>query len=656
MPSPPTFPAPLDRQRAVMVAATLTGALMTEWVLVAWSAPRDATRSPAVGALWVALAVVSACIASWLAGLLGRRGVRWPDALIAAAVTLWCGYRGAVELTGPAPFTAWIEFALACVLVAGLVGLALEWRAGVLRELAAESGGVDRDPLTGLVTRRVLLEHLARLTSADHAALCVLDLNDLNILNEQAGHAVGDVQIRAAARALKEVLPPHAVIARWAGDQFAALLPGVAEREAHALAIQANRVAPRLRQERAAFTVGIAAVKAGEPIERVIAVAEQRMHDDKATVREDDLYRTGADTTTVSLDVFTRRLELLSTPQEVLDVGLGLARHLLGYDSASYHERRGEAFVVTWSRTPDDLPAPPNVARSVTVPEGGLVALAVTENTTVWTSDYASDPRAMPDVVREGLKSAVLTPVRDAGYVVAVIALTSYRTWRSTPPEARRLLEAVALRLGHVLERQRVVEQVRRTLEGGLLGLGIALEARDLETTGHTQRVVQHSMTLGRALGLPAEQLESLRQGAYLHDIGKLAIPDAILLKPGQLTGAEWSIMQSHAERGHEMACRIGTLPPGALSVIRHHHERWDGTGYPAGLEGDAIPFLARIFAVCDVYDALTSARPYKQAWRDEDARAEIQRLSGVQFDPRIVRAFLAVLPPLVANAPTGHE
>ncbi|SMB86579.1 PAS domain S-box-containing protein [Deinococcus hopiensis KR-140] len=184
---------------------------------------------------------------------------------------------------------------------------------------------------------------------------------------------------------------------------------------------------------------------------------------------------------------------------------------------------------------------------------------------------------------------------------------------------------------------------LQETLEGGLLGLGIALEARDLETSGHTTRVMQYSLQLGKALGLDDVTLNELKHGAGLHDLGKLTIPDAVLLKPGRLDAAEWALMQTHAHNGHEIASRIPTLPRLALDVIRHHHERWDGTGYPDRLAGTDIPLLARIFAVCDVYDALTSERPYKHAWSHEAALKELYVQRGRQFDADVVDAFLAI-------------
>jgi HD-GYP domain-containing protein (c-di-GMP phosphodiesterase class II) len=130
----------------------------------------------------------------------------------------------------------------------------------------------------------------------------------------------------------------------------------------------------------------------------------------------------------------------------------------------------------------------------------------------------------------------------------------------------------------------------------------------------------------------------------YCHDIGKLVIPDSVLLKPGRLDADEWAIMKTHSCKGGEIARSIPTLTSGAIDVIHHHHERWDGAGYPDGLSGEKIPLVARIISVCDVYDALTSVRPYKEAWSVQEAKAEIERQAGTQFDPRVVHAFLPLV------------
>ncbi len=206
-----------------------------------------------------------------------------------------------------------------------------------------------------------------------------------------------------------------------------------------------------------------------------------------------------------------------------------------------------------------------------------------------------------------------------------------------------RLAQAMTSAAATSLERTGEALVVRRAREGTLHALGLALEARDFETRGHTERVVALSQRFAQRLGLPPELIEAIREGAYLHDIGKLSVPDQVLLKAGALTPRERAIVQTHAEIGFELSRRIPVTQEAAL-LIRHHHERWDGAGYPLGLAGEGIPLLARMFALVDVYDALISTRTYKRAWSAARAVEEIARGAGTQFDPALTRVFLDLL------------
>jgi len=250
-----------------------------------------------------------------------------------------------------------------------------------------------------------------------------------------------------------------------------------------------------------------------------------------------------------------------------------------------------------------------------------------------------------------GVRSVALLPLPAREEHAVVLAAYRRGEARSWTAAERAMLETAAHSISLSLERSLHVQQLEATREGAMLALGLTLEARDFETHGHTQRVVRLAIELGRRLGLGAEALEALRQGAYLHDVGKISIPDAILLKPGRLSATERTLMQSHAPQGYALAWNIPTLPRGALDVIRSHHERWDGSGYPDRLAGEDIPLMARIFAVVDVYDALTSDRPYKRAWTREQALREIREQAGRQFDPNVVAVFLA-LPDALRNEP----
>jgi len=208
-----------------------------------------------------------------------------------------------------------------------------------------------------------------------------------------------------------------------------------------------------------------------------------------------------------------------------------------------------------------------------------------------------------------------------------------------------------------VLERE-VAERTRELQDAhaiALKRLSLAAEYRDDETFHHTERVGATSAEIGSRLGLEADQLDHLREAAPLHDIGKLAIPDAILLKPGKLSDEEYEVMKTHTTCGARLLDGSGSPVLQMATVIAEsHHERWDGTGYPAGLAGEAIPLVGRIVAVADVFDALTHDRPYKSAWPVHEAILEIQQGAGSQFDPVVVAAFLAIHADAAAASPDG--
>jgi putative nucleotidyltransferase with HDIG domain len=176
-----------------------------------------------------------------------------------------------------------------------------------------------------------------------------------------------------------------------------------------------------------------------------------------------------------------------------------------------------------------------------------------------------------------------------------------------------------------------------------LAGWAAALDIRDHSTGAHTARVTALTVELGRRLGLSPEDIEQLRRGAILHDIGKMGLPDRVLTKPGPLDEDEWMLMRQHPDLAVEMLKSISFLAP-AVVVPAAHHERWDGTGYPRGLAGEDIPVFARIFAVVDVYDALTSERPYRQPLNRDDALAYIESGSGTHFEPQVALEFVAMM------------
>ena len=241
------------------------------------------------------------------------------------------------------------------------------------------------------------------------------------------------------------------------------------------------------------------------------------------------------------------------------------------------------------------------------------------------------------------VRAVVVAPLWVSGRPYGAVELLSSEAG-GLSDEQREIFNLAVRRLERSLERAEYLRELLRTREAILKSFGRILEHRDLETRGHTDRVVRLTELLGRRFGYRGQRLEALRWGAYLHDIGKLGIPDAVLLKPGALSETEWEVMRSHPVVAVEMLEPLGFLPEITLNVVRHHHERWDGSGYPDGLKGEAIPLEARIFAVADVFDALISRRPYKQAWPLERAARELASEAGKSLDPRVVEAFLDAL------------
>ncbi len=229
--------------------------------------------------------------------------------------------------------------------------------------------------------------------------------------------------------------------------------------------------------------------------------------------------------------------------------------------------------------------------------------------------------------------------VRRALTAGASDVVTKPCTASELPVIVERNLARAAMARGH---RETLSRQLQVSYETVLDALLSALDTRNTETEGHSERVTAYTMLLAHYMGVPKDQAYHIERGALLHDIGKIGVPDRILLKPGPLTDDEWDEMRKHPIVGYRMCVRIDFLAD-ASEIVLHHHERWDGKGYPTGLRGEDIPLGARIFSVVDAFDAMTTDRPYRAAMPYEEAYKEIARGNGTQFDPDVVKAFLAV-------------
>lgn len=194
-----------------------------------------------------------------------------------------------------------------------------------------------------------------------------------------------------------------------------------------------------------------------------------------------------------------------------------------------------------------------------------------------------------------------------------------------------------------ITESKSAENNLKEAYDTTLEGWAKALELRDKETEGHSRRVIDATLLIARKMGIPESDLIDMRRGAVLHDIGKMAIPDEVLKKPGPLTAEEREIIQKHPQAAYDLLSKIPFLKK-ALDIPFCHHEKWDGSGYPRGLRGTEIPLHARIFAVVDVWDALTNDRPYRRAWSKDTAVQYLNEQAGLHFDPAIVQLFLNLI------------
>jgi putative nucleotidyltransferase with HDIG domain len=242
--------------------------------------------------------------------------------------------------------------------------------------------------------------------------------------------------------------------------------------------------------------------------------------------------------------------------------------------------------------------------------------------------------------MRSGADDYLIKPLRETAVLASLeSALHKRHLERQVENYRQHLEEMVAERTSQLRE---ALKHVERSYEDTLQSLGVAVDLRDNETAGHSQRVCRYSLEIARAMGWSKKLLLNLARGAYLHDIGKLGIADGILLKPGPLTADERKLMQRHVQIGFDLVKDIAFLA-NAAEIVLAHHERYDGAGYPRGLRGEEILLSARIFAVADTLDAITSDRPYRRASSFESARETIRQCSGSQFDPQIVDVFLHI-------------
>ncbi len=313
---------------------------------------------------------------------------------------------------------------------------------------------------------------------------------------------------------------------------------------------------------------------------------------------------------------------------------------LLDQGSASFRYGTGRGFTI---------PVSPQVLVGV---GNSYAGRAVLERRTIQVLNLASQAvefQKPAHFIKEGFVSLVCTPLIAKGQVKGVLEVL-HREPLQPVPDWISFLETLAGQAAIAIDNAELFTNLQRSnadlslaYDATIQGWSDALDLRDKETEGHTQRVTELTLKLAELMGVNDKDMVHMRRGCLLHDIGKMGIPDNILLKPGSLSDEEWVIMRKHPVFAYDLISPILYLRP-ALDIPYCHHEKWDGSGYPRGLKGDQIPLPARIFAVVDVWDALTSDRPYRSAWSHEKTLAHIREGSGSHFDPAVVSAFMKLI------------
>jgi diguanylate cyclase (GGDEF)-like protein/PAS domain S-box-containing protein/putative nucleotidyltransferase with HDIG domain len=530
-----------------------------------------------------------------------------------------------------------------------------------------------RDALTGLYSRRVFDDELNRAWQIGERrglplSLLMLDLDHFKVLNDTYGHQVGDQVLTEASRLIRSTVRAGDTVVRYGGDEIVVILPLTGIEETHRAgerlldAFRRHTFCQGIHDLRTTVSIGAASgTGSGQPAPQILMRADQALYRAKQS-GSNMLCLSEPDSTSQFITVGN----MASGAVAVADTGKP--------DGAG----KGRILVV------DDEPEICRVVCALLEKENYSVAVALDAN---GARAIAEDERGQIDVALVDLRLAehngldVLKQLRLIDDTLIGIVMTGYATVDNStaamrigavdfiqkPITAVQLAPAIerAMKYRRFLKENRIYQRhIEKMLTERSVALSKALshvtqsrhstvavlaalfEAHEKKTGEHCKRVAQMAQMLAREMQVTVEDVEMIGYGGLLHDIGKIGIPDTILLKQGALTEDEWRIVKSHPQIGYEVV-RLCPALEEAAAIIFEHHEHFDGSGYPRGLKGDAICTGARIFAVADTYDAIRSNRPYSPARGEEEATAEIIKNRGVLFDPAVVDAFLRCQPRL---------
>jgi diguanylate cyclase (GGDEF)-like protein len=501
------------------------------------------------------------------------------------------------------------------------------------------------DSLTGLLNHGAvhmrILEEIARSRRTGESLCCLLmDLDNFKPINDTHGHLVGDQILRDIAAAVTAEFRPYDAIGRFGGDEFAMVLPGASEEDADLVAhrlqdvVAATAAAAGLG---AGLTASVGVARWREPLtaaelldraDRALLVGKRRGKSRVVFATADiesDLARLEADQggpTQLLADLWDM-VSRCDRPGQVLNALPEFIATALGLDDCVLVH-------------PHEYPFRREVLDRLS---GGAIARptlsALRESLGTWDLPVAAKPGA----------HAAIALTRDSHVHGMLVMRTEAPHFALQTIRLAELLcdQAVTALLG----------QMGGASRSAVGALAAAIDARDNYTHSHSEQVVTLACEVAGRLGLSDGEIDQVRDGAMLHDVGKVAIPNEILYKPGPLTPEEWEVMREHPAIGEQILRRTPELEHIA-PLVRHEHERWDGAGYPDGLAGEAIPVGSRIIFACDAYNAMITARPYREPMSTSDALDELRAGAGSQFDPRVVDALVAVLADAPVSASTA--